>query len=180
MTVGPSPNTAALTTMLPAARHTSRRVDRAGWRLTDRPVSRSAARRTPRRASPVSPSSTAGSRSSRAARLRVTFATILLRGTPRGEACRAAVREQRRASEADRHGGGEFPAGLQVGRTRRTGEAQRRGDLPPAQRTGDPLDAGERAGGVVVAVHVDAVGQSDGGVEARVVDGVEEVLQRAG
>ena len=86
----------------------------------------------------------------------------------------------RKALQLHRHRGRQLAAGLEIGRPRRAHEAQRRGDLLPAQRAGDPPDGGQCPGGVVVAVHVDAVRQADGRLEARVVDGVEEVLEGAG
>src|SRR4051794_8801663 len=61
----------------------------------------------------------------------------------------------------------ELAVRLQVVLGRRTGEAQRSGDPLPAQGAGDPVDGCEGTGGVVVPVHVDAVGQADGRVEAR-------------
>src|SRR4051812_3671925 len=77
--------------------------------------------------------------------------------------------------QAHRDGRGELPDGLKVVLRRRAGEAERSRDLLPPQRAGDGGDRPERTGGVVAAVHVDAERQADGGVEARVVDGVEEV-----
>src|SRR4029453_5534611 len=82
--------------------------------------------------------------------------------------------------QADGDRGGELATGLQVVLPGCADQGEGWGNLLPAQRAGDPLDRRERAGGVVVPVDVDAVGQSDGGVEAGVVDGVEEVLESAG
>ena len=65
-----------------------------------------------------------------------------------------------------------------VGRLAQHGEGLLR-QLPPQAR-GDRVDRQHRAGRVVVAVDVDAERAADGRVEARVVDLVEEVLERAG
>src|SRR5215211_1037373 len=73
----------------------------------------------------------------------------------------------------------QLAAGVEVvpGRLSHDGDRLRR--APPLESGDDLLDRQQRAGGVLVAVHVDAVGAPGGGVKARVVDEVEEVLERA-
>src|SRR4051812_45016672 len=84
------------------------------------------------------------------------------------------------SDQGHRDGRRELAAGLERVVVRRPDETERGGDLLPAQGAGDRADRPQRARGVVVAVHVDAVRQPDGGLQARVVDGVEEVLEGAG
>src|SRR5690606_33922952 len=74
----------------------------------------------------------------------------------------------------------QFPAGLTHLTGHRAHRLHRRADPRPAHPLGDLLDGPHRSRGVVVAVHVEAVGQPRGVVQARVVHRVEEQLQGTG
>jgi site-specific DNA recombinase len=74
----------------------------------------------------------------------------------------------------------QFPAALQVLLARRAFDAYRRPDRPPLQPGGDRFHPAHRPAGVRGAVYVQPVGPPPGRLQARVVDAVEEVLERAG
>lgn len=73
--------------------------------------------------------------------------------------------------------GAELTTGTEIGRRRGAGHHHRRLGAAPLQTGGDLVERGQRPGGVVVAVHVGAERSSHSGVEAGVVDDVEEVLE---
>src|SRR2546422_1035197 len=76
-----------------------------------------------------------------------------------------------------RDGGPELPACLEVGRTGVAIHSDRMLGPAPIEPFGDRLDGAQRPRGVVVAVEKGPVGPASSGVEARVVDLVEEVLE---
>jgi cation:H+ antiporter len=82
--------------------------------------------------------------------------------------------------ELGRHGGAELPAVLEVFGAGLADHAHRRAQPAPGEPPGDRLHRPYRARGVAVAVHVQGVRAAGGGGQARVVDRVEEVLERPG
>src|SRR5690606_41205966 len=78
-----------------------------------------------------------------------------------------------------RGGGAQLPARGQVVLAGFARDGHRSGRLLPSETGRDRRDRLLRALDALVAVHVVAERQAAGRIEARVVDGVEEVLQRA-
>jgi cation:H+ antiporter len=82
--------------------------------------------------------------------------------------------------ELGRHGGAELPAVVEVLGAGLADHADRRAQPAPGEPPGDRLDRPYRARSVTVAVHVQGVRAAGGGGQARVVNRVEEVLERPG
>src|SRR5580698_8411707 len=91
--------------------------------------------------------------------------------------CSSHPRHLRLTGDLRRQQRAKLPAGLEIRPAGSPGDADRRPDLAPLQAGGDRLHGAHGTAGIGGAVHVQAVRPSPGGLQARVVDAIEEMLE---